>query len=734
MKLSLKKAFISAVVVLAGVSLFMPVASSFAAPSRLVAVEDSTTAPASPDSTSTASSASSSSSSSSSSSTSTTDVTVARCEGGVLGWILCPVIKLSQDFVGQMEKWIVNQLDMGPLQTTGRYENLHKAWAGFRDLANVFFIGIFMVIIFAQVLGISIDSYSIKMLLPRIIVAAIAIQFSFFIMQIGVDISNIIGNGIAGVFASVIQAGGEGGAGVSTTQAIASLTIVGAGGALAAGTAIATGLIVPFLLLILAAAISILGVVITVWLRVLVLQFLVLLAPLAIVAWVMPNTEKWFQFWKTNVIKLLLMYPIIMFMISAGALATHITAISAEDGNFAKLLGACIPIIIFLMIPTAIKASGSLMNLTGNLVMGRMNNYSKAVRNSGLMKDAKEDFKNKAYLQYADNDPSAVTGFGKKGKAMTRRGMARMISGNAFSFQHIGDSGTRKMAKGVEHARHLIEDDWKTFFRDNAFGNPELLKIAQAGLVDHKNGEIVEVPNSYGSKYKFKMNHHLAEAAVGQMIQQSGYVELSELVDGKKNAEGTARDNSRGLFDHTTNQWKSKEIQATMLRAMGSNAGATLQKITHAVHLQGDRAYGELQASALANLGAGSGITAAQQAVKWNAANALNSMIQVVNSNGLANSIQLDVARSMKRELLAAEEAGKFNDVTITTREGTMDVRKFLDTYITNGGQVTAIQGEVRSAGLNDLIAAQKAIQDEMAEAIKQAREDQINNPGGDHH
>jgi hypothetical protein len=164
MKLSLKRALISCVVVLAGVSLFMPVASSFAASEDTIP-----------------------------------EATTARCEAGALGWVMCPVIKLGQEFVASMEELIVDQLDTGPIQTTGRYENLHTAWAGFRDLANVFFIGVFLVIIFAQVLNIKMDSYSIKMMLPRLIIAAIAIQFSYFIMQIGVDISNVLGNGIAGV-------------------------------------------------------------------------------------------------------------------------------------------------------------------------------------------------------------------------------------------------------------------------------------------------------------------------------------------------------------------------------------------------------------------------------------------------------------------------------------------------------------------------------------------------------
>jgi len=224
-------------------------------------------------------------------------------------------------------------------------------------------------------------------------------------------------------------------------------------------------------------------------------------------------------------------------------------------------------------------------------------------------------------------------------------------------------------------------------------------------------------------------------------------VEFSELMDGEKSrlengvlvrdSKGTLRNNRNGLFDHEANQWKSKEIQSSILRALGPNAGAVLGKITHAVHLQGDRAYGELQAQGLANLGAGSGITAAQQAVKWNSANALNSMVQVVNSNGLANSIQLDVAKSMKRELLAADAQGKFRGITIKAKGREVSVAEFLNTYIANGGQVTAIQGDVSTTGLDDLIAAQVADQDRMAEEISAARARRIAGEQaelGDHH
>lgn len=716
MKLSLKKAFISAVVVLAGVSLFMPVAST-------LAVSNAPTAN---------SAANNPSSGTSSGSTNLPEATTARCEAGTLGWVLCPVIKLGQDFVGSMEKLIVDKLDTGPIQTTGRYENLHKAWAGFRDLANVFFIGIFIVIIFAQTLSIKMDSYSIKMMLPRLIIAAIAIQFSFFIMQIGVDISNVIGNGIAGIFNDVIKLGPEGGAAVSTAQAFGALTIVGAGGALAAGTAIVTGLAVPALLLLLAAAVSLLGVVITVWLRVLVLQFLILLAPLAIVAWVMPNTEKWFTAWRVNVVKLLLMYPIIVFMISAGALATHITAVSAEDGNFAKILAACVPIIIFLMIPAAIKASGSLMNMTGNFVMGRMNGYSKAIRSSKLMTDAKADLKDRAALTIADNDKNLdrLNNPAKKGAAMLRRGAGRAMSGNAMSF---GTIGRRNIAKSTEHARHQLEEDWKTLFRENAFENPTLRDIALDGMDHSKAGKSDTITDRYGKQHKVKYGHHMAEAAISQLVAQSGFVELSDMIDGKKDATGTQREG--GLFNHEVQMWRDKETQATMNRAFGPNAGNVLKKITHAVHLQADRAYGAIGAQDFANLGAGSGIVAAREAREWGATNMLNAMINISNSNNLTSTIQNDVAASMKRELMGAAAEGKFDDIKIKTRDGEFDAAGWLNKYVADSGHVTYLSGDIRRDGINEAIQKEKLEIDPKVEALNARREEfKKNGPQEDHH
>jgi len=171
----------------------------------------------------------------------------------------------------------------------------------------------------------------------------------------------------------------------------------------------------------------------------------------------------------------------------------------------------------------------------------------------------------------------------------------------------------------------------------------------------------------------------------------------------------------------------------TMLRAIGPNAGTVINKITHAIHLQGDKAYGELSGSAFAGLGAGSGITAATEAVKWNRANALNSMLTVVNSGALSGSIQNDVAKSLKRELLKADAEGKFAGVTINAQKQDWTVKQFLDTFITTEGQVQTIQGDIKRTGLDEVLEAVKLEQEQLQAEIDRARAERLNSTGDSH-
>jgi hypothetical protein len=170
-----------------------------------------------------------------------------------------------------------------------------------------------------------------------------------------------------------------------------------------------------------------------------------------------------------------------------------------------------------------------------------------------------------------------------------------------------------------------------------------------------------------------------------------------------------------------------------MSRAIGPNAGKVLEKITHAVHLQGDKAYGDLKGAGVANLGAGSGITAAQQGVKWNRVNAINAVKDIVNSGALASTAQNDVMKSYRRELMEAYREGKFDGFEFDVEGyGKMDVGKFLSTFVSEGGQVTQVQGNIKQDqdAFNRILRDVLKEQEDLQAAITAARKARLNNPG----
>ena len=141
---------------------------------------------------------------------------------------------------------------------------LYQAWLVFRNIANIIFVIIFMFIIFSQLTGWGIDNYGIKKMLPKLILVAILVNLSYIICAIAVDASNIVGQGVRGLFENVAKSVSDtGGLGDSATEAVGVIVkkvvaIIATGGVGLAGVAIAAEisgsgwfLIVPVLLFLL---------------------------------------------------------------------------------------------------------------------------------------------------------------------------------------------------------------------------------------------------------------------------------------------------------------------------------------------------------------------------------------------------------------------------------------------------------------------------------------------------
>lgn len=233
------------------------------------------------------------------------------CSGGALGWVLCPFISMMHDAIEVTAKLMDSLLRLNPLDNTTGGGSIYSLWRSILNIANIVLVLVFLLVIFSQATSLGLSSYGIKKMLPRIIAAAILMNLSFFICQVLVDLSNILGAGTAQLVQSATN-----GAGFST---VVSEQLDGVRKTVAVSVTLA---IIVFFFLI-PVLLSFLAVFFTIAARFALVILLVLVAPLAFAAWILPNTEKYFQKWWGLFFNLLMLYPIIMLLFAASIIASN---------------------------------------------------------------------------------------------------------------------------------------------------------------------------------------------------------------------------------------------------------------------------------------------------------------------------------------------------------------------------------------------------------------------------
>lgn len=252
-----------------------------------------------------------------------------ECAGddGLLNrFVICPAavsIAYGIDFL--YSKTIEPLLEVQPLGIDNAGENqrrndlLYSVWDTIRNLANFAIIAALFAIIFSQVTNMGLNAYGAKKLLPKIIIGAILINLSYSIATILVDVFNILGYSIASTLNGAISVSLEG-SGTTTSPGI----IEGAAFGIAIGALLGPGLggiaillfilLLIFFFLFLLAAIFLLA-------RQIFIVGLVVIAPLAFAAWMLPNTSKFFTQWWSLFLKLLALFPIIALLSVVGRIA-----------------------------------------------------------------------------------------------------------------------------------------------------------------------------------------------------------------------------------------------------------------------------------------------------------------------------------------------------------------------------------------------------------------------------
>lgn len=295
--------------------------------------------------------------------------TVNTCQDESKGasWILCTAFELVTSASDTVYGLVEDLLAVEPLSTETD-SAVYKVWDYMRGFTNIIFVIFLIIVIYSQITGLGINNYGIKRILPRLIIAIILVNLSYIICAILVDASNIVGSGISGIFEKIITDTGLNDIAENSLFAVDWSTIylafTGSAAALALFTVSAGGLGAAFwaaIFLIIGVLFSILSGLITIGLRQVVVTLLVTISPLAFVAYLLPNTEKWFNKWKSLLAQMIFFYPIFAILFYTSKLA-GLTIIGNSEGNIFKVIvGLAVQVLPLFLSISLLKMSGTIL-------------------------------------------------------------------------------------------------------------------------------------------------------------------------------------------------------------------------------------------------------------------------------------------------------------------------------------------------------------------------------------
>lgn len=378
-----------------------------------------------------------------------------------IGWIICPVINFMAKIVDATYGWVSGLLTVQPISTTTEGgKNMYSAWSIMRNFANISFVIAFLIIIYSQITGGGLSNYGLKKMLPKLVIAAILVNVSYWICAIAVDISNILGTSLKDLFDSMGQTLRQPEFGASSTGAGGS-GWAGIAVVVLAGTATVAILGVSVLLpALIAAVVAIVTVFLVLTLRQALIILLIVISPLAFVAYLLPNTEDLFKKWLSLFKTLLLMFPIIAIIFGASAMASRIVTTSATDvngdGDFAvQIMGALITILPLALTPIVMKTAGGVLNRFGGFVnnpnkgpfdrmrkgAGTVRENTKVSRGLRAMDPNKRSFPGRrSFINYANKRSAINSGKSEQFTELQKEDMAKLaVSDSGFAQKVAGN-------------------------------------------------------------------------------------------------------------------------------------------------------------------------------------------------------------------------------------------------------------------------------------------------------
>ena len=435
---------------------------------------------------------------------------------GALGWLVCPTTGKIAEAVDWLYDKIEDILIINPVESTDG-SPIYEVWKYMKGITNIVFIIFLLVVIYSQITGIGISNYGLKKALPKLIVAAVLVNLSFLICSLAVDVSNIVGSSLRGMFTSVEETVVANMAGAGADASALNLSYaemfssIAGGAALAIGGAVIafeTGAIWMLIPVVLGAIVAVVTGLITIALRQAVVALLIMISPLAIVAYMLPNTDEWFKKWRKLLTQMLVFYPMFSLLFGASSLAGFAIIASAKDG-FGLLLGMAIQIFPLFFAWSLMKMSGTILGDINARLRGlsaaplasnrawadsrRMNRKMNTMANGVTPSARLMQYLNKRRMLREEDTKNALAATTGKAAEYVQRKIAGSEIGDTTSRSRRASRYTRnaKRAKNYDmisqnaasHTAHVLGNYGDYFNRDAR--DVALNKQAQRAWVDY---------------------------------------------------------------------------------------------------------------------------------------------------------------------------------------------------------------------------------------------------------
>ena len=409
--------------------------------------------------------------------------TGSTCNIDGIGWIICPALTFMASLTDNAFRLIEDFLIVDP-GLLGTSSGTFTFWQAMRDFSNVAFIIVFLIIIFSQLTSVGVSNYGVKKTLPRLVISAILVNISFFICQLAVDLSNVIGASLYSALMSIPVSP----VGVDASGDPIGWVIVIAG-IIAAGGAAALAISVPVLL----AALVAVGVILLILMgRFALIVILTGLAPLAFVAFLLPNTENLFKKWLKLFTSMLVLYPIVAVVFGASYVASRVIANAGGEigSDFLQITSLAVAAIPLLVVPSILKgaldSAGSLGTKISGLGSKAFGNIGKQIKTTSKLGAYNEARKRNAQIRRAQ-----ITGGVYKGKNPFTRASSAM-NARLNSSRITGSIGNRVAQQAAQIANKLdIEniEASKAQIEQAVISNADLAKVANGEAVKGLNGK-----------------------------------------------------------------------------------------------------------------------------------------------------------------------------------------------------------------------------------------------------